>query len=372
MTRLTHRLLVLLLTIMTGSSVAFAQTAPYTRTVIVPANGTATANGTALITALASLSPAPDYANRWLIKLEPGIYDVGTTPVVMREYVDIEGSGIIETDLRGSVAPPAGFLLGGLVQGASKAEIRSLTINCLSNATAGSCQAVSLDGASPRLTQLRILLQGTGTGSHWGIRTVDSGPILDGVEILVAVTGANNYGIVYGGQSTLNIKRSSIVARNATTDNLAIVIKEDLNWSPMRDSTVTAIGGSLAMGISYLDSSTGNPLFLDNVIIAAYAASGENTGIGRHPGSSYGPSAKIFVQGGRILGSTNGVSFPPGGTTVELKHTEVEASQYIAEAANVRLYFVRAKGTGTVEGWSTEQCAAVVNNAGAFLASTCP
>ncbi|HSS78338.1 MAG TPA: hypothetical protein VLV54_16535 [Thermoanaerobaculia bacterium] len=79
-----------------GSLPASAQTAPYSRTVIVPANSTATANGTALLAAVAGLSPAPSYTNRWLIKLEPGVYNVGTSPVVLSQYVDIEGSGVVD------------------------------------------------------------------------------------------------------------------------------------------------------------------------------------------------------------------------------------------------------------------------------------
>lgn len=363
----------LLLTALAVTSAASAQTAPYTRTVIVPANASTTANGAALLAALASLTPSPSYANRWLIKLEPGIYNVGSTPVVMREYVDIEGSGIIESHIQGAVDPTPS-LMGGLVRGASNSEIRSLTISCVSDATTTGCQALSVENATPRLTQMRILVQGTGTGTHWGMRTFNGGPILNNVEVTVTpgATAYTSYGIVYTGQSTLSIYRSSIHARNATSDNVAIVIKDDLLWSPMRDSSVTASGGSRAMGIAYLESSTANPLILDNVIVAAQGASGVSIGIGLHPGSLYKPRSTIYFQGGRILGSTDGVNFELAEVTVELKHTEVEAWRYIAQARHARLYFVRAKGTGTVEGLVSEQCAAIVNSAGIFLPSTCP
>jgi hypothetical protein len=310
MRKLLSSLPVLLALTLAATTAASAQTAPFTRTVIVPANGTPTANGAALLTALANLNPAPNYANRWLIKLEPGIYNVGSTPVVMRPYVDMEGSGIIESHVQGAVDPSAsGSLIGGLVQGASNSELRALTISCVSNATTTGCQALSLNQASPRLTQVRILVQGSGMGTHWGIRTVDSAPVLDDVEVLVSASSSSSYGIVYGGQSMLNITRSNIRVLNATGDNLAIVIKENLAWSPMRDSSVEASGGSLAMGISYLDAYTANPLFLDNVIVAAHAASGQSIGIGIHPGSLYSPSSTIYFQGGRILGATDGVGF---------------------------------------------------------------
>src|SRR6185369_11505618 len=187
-------LLVLALAVL-STVTASAQTAPYTRTVIVPSNASATTNGTALLAALAGLSPAPSYSNRWLIKLEPGIYNVGTTPVVLQDYVDIEGSGLIESHIQGAFDPTP-LLLGGLVRGANNSELRNLTISCVSNATTTSCQALSLDHASPRLSQMRILVQGTGTANHWGIRMLDSAPVLDDVDIQVTTTGAHNYGIV--------------------------------------------------------------------------------------------------------------------------------------------------------------------------------
>src|SRR5689334_9662075 len=181
--------LAILAVALAGTLPASAQTAPYTRTVIVPANGTAAANGTALLAAIAGLSPAPSFAVRWLIKLEPGVYNVGTTPVVLSQYVDIEGSGVVQSILQGSVEPLFPSLMGGLVRGASNSELRNLTISCVSDATTPGCQAVSLDTANARLSQVRILLQGTGNGNHWGIRTYNSSPILDDVEINVSTGG---------------------------------------------------------------------------------------------------------------------------------------------------------------------------------------
>src|SRR6185369_6416691 len=311
------------------------------------------------------------YSNRWLIKLEPGIYNVGTTPVVLQDYVDIEGSGLIESHIQGAFDPTP-LLLGGLVRGANNSELRNLTISCVSNATTTSCQALSLDHASPRLSQMRILVQGTGTANHWGIRMLDSAPVLDDVDIQVTTTGAHNYGIVYTGQSAVNVLRSKIVARNASVENLAIVLRDAHTLSSMRDSTLTANGGGNAFGIAYISSSTTDSLVLDNVLISAQGASLKGAGIGLYSGSLGSPT--VLVEGGRIVGSTDGVDFSAftGTGTVELRHTEIEAPQYLAQAANVRLYLSRTKGTGIVSSIISQQCAAVVNNAGTFLTSTCP
>ena len=50
------------------------------------------ASGTALLAALDGIIGASD-ADPWLIKIEPGIYDLGTDTLSMKPYVHIEGSG---------------------------------------------------------------------------------------------------------------------------------------------------------------------------------------------------------------------------------------------------------------------------------------
>ena len=354
--------------VITGSLAASAQTAPYTRTVIVPANGTSTANGTALLTAIAGLSPAPSFAVRWLIKLEPGVYNVGTSPVVLSQYVDIEGSGVVESILQGNVEPVFPALIGGLVQGATNSELRNLTVSCVST-TAG-CQAVSYNTANGRLSQVRILLQGTGNANHWGIRTYNSSPILDDVEINVSTGGANNYGIVYGGSSTVNISRSAITVFGATTDNLGITLRDTPNWSPVRDSSITAHSGFRAMAVAYLSSTASAALSFDNVILSSYNASSQNTGIGIHPGGVSNVTSPIFFRAGRIYSTGSGVDVLNASLTVS--HTDIESYGVSIGGNVINVMFGKFTGTGTTYAATSATCAANVNAAGTFLTSTCP
>lgn len=57
-----------------------------------PVPGDHTASGTALLNALAGITNA-SATKRYVIKLEPGIFDLGSTRLIMKPYVDIEGSG---------------------------------------------------------------------------------------------------------------------------------------------------------------------------------------------------------------------------------------------------------------------------------------
>jgi hypothetical protein len=69
--------------------------------------------------------------NPYLVKIMPGIYGVGATSLIMKDYVDIEGSGQNVTKIVGDSPALA------LVMGASNSEIRLLTLNAsnLNNAT---------------------------------------------------------------------------------------------------------------------------------------------------------------------------------------------------------------------------------------------
>ncbi len=353
-----------------GAVSASAQTAPYVRTIIVPSNGTAAANGAALLAAIAGITPAPSFAVRWLIKLEPGIYNVGTTPVVLSQYVDIEGSGLLQSIIQGAVVPTPPSLIGGLVQGASNSEIRNLTINCVSTSgTTAGCQAVSLNAANARLTQVRILCQGSDTGSRWGIRTYDSSPILDDVEIQVSTSGTgNNYGIVYGGSSTLNVLRSSIAVLNGSIDNIGIVMRDTPLWSLMRDSSVTAHGGTQAFGVGYISASGSAAVSFDNVIVSAHSASVTNTGIGVHSGGF--PTPALFFRAGRIYSTGSGIEILNADITTD--HTEIESYGNAVLGNNINVSFTRLRGTGVTTGATSSACAANVDAAGVFQASACP
>ncbi|HEV3459541.1 MAG TPA: hypothetical protein VHG32_23570, partial [Thermoanaerobaculia bacterium] len=63
---------------------------PFVRTVIVNSGGTPTANGTALLNAVANITTNSS-TNTWLVKVEPGVFDLGSGTLTMKDYVDVEG-----------------------------------------------------------------------------------------------------------------------------------------------------------------------------------------------------------------------------------------------------------------------------------------
>ena len=90
------------------------------RTIVVGPTGTPTQNGTALKQALANITDnAAD--SRYVVKLEPGVYDIGADILRMKPFVDIEGSGAGTTFIRGGAGGP-------LVRTGSDVELRALAV----------------------------------------------------------------------------------------------------------------------------------------------------------------------------------------------------------------------------------------------------
>lgn len=238
-----HLTLFLWAVLLLGAAEAQAQI----RTVLVsPVPGNPVASGTALQAALAGIA-APSATNPWLLKIEPGIYDVGSTPLPMRPWVDIEGSGIDITILRGSV--DGSGLNAGTVHGASNAELRELTVEALSTPSAISVIALYNPATSPRVYRVKLVAQGILLA--WGMRNATSAPRIEECEIRATANGGTSssaYGIVYSSSSGLPAGRSSVLRSKITAtgagNNYGIYMIEGQVLTELRDSRIDALGGS--------------------------------------------------------------------------------------------------------------------------------
>jgi hypothetical protein len=164
----------------------FAKTI-YRQTVVVKPAGAPTENGVSLIGALAAITDA-SADKRYLLKLEPGFYDVGNLSLVMKEYVDIEGSGMDATVILGTGSSSAD---DGTVWGADNAELRFLTVRNEGD-SADWATAIYLKDTSPRITDVQALA--SKAGSAIGVRIEGSHPTLtrvtavaDGTDLAAGV-----------------------------------------------------------------------------------------------------------------------------------------------------------------------------------------
>ncbi len=166
----------------------------YKHTVVVSPIGTDAQNGTALLNALARINTDPDKNSATppvphLLKIEPGVYDLGTTPLAMKQYVDIEGSGELRTKVTGAGSNATNT---GTVVGANNAELRMLTVE--NRGGSNYAMAIYNLAASPRLTLVTATASG-GTWANWGVYNYDSSsPAMTNVTV-TASGGHQSFGV---------------------------------------------------------------------------------------------------------------------------------------------------------------------------------
>ena len=186
----------------TGAGVAWQNPPPagvsYARTVIVGPVGSNADNGTALLNALAGINASADTPH--LLKIEPGIYDLGATPLAMKPYVDIEGSGEGVTTITGNTAT-SNQVSTGTILGANNAELRFLTVANASVAQGLHTAAIYINGTSPHLTHITVRNSTNQGFVKHGITITGSQakPLIQGVSISVITGGGGTEGIDISG-----------------------------------------------------------------------------------------------------------------------------------------------------------------------------
>lgn len=231
------------------------------RTVLVGPVGTAEQNGAALLAALAGITTA-SATNPWLVKVEPGIYDVGTTPLTMKPYVDIEGSGEGTTTLLGITSGSSPGT--GTVVGSSNAELRFLTVQ---SAGANVHVAVFTSG-SVRLTHVTA----TATGGNVPISVYN----INGSSVLTSVTISSSGGYSSG---FYNVFGSPTLVDASVTSGQTAVFNDRGNLT-IRGSVLS--GGSTGLVAStdsgspgsFLATVEGSKVFGGSNSISAASAAG--------------------------------------------------------------------------------------------------
>jgi hypothetical protein len=183
----------------------------YKRTVVVSPVGSITQNGTALKDALASITNASSATNSYLLKIEPGTYDLGSSgSLEMKEHVDIEGSGELKTLITSNVSSDgteSSVCPVSTVAGADDAELRFLTVR---NTGAGNCNiAIRNSSASLHLTHVTAESIGGGGGLTIGVYNSLGSSLTMSNATATASGGNSNVGVYSVGSSAI-IKHSTL------------------------------------------------------------------------------------------------------------------------------------------------------------------
>ncbi|MBI4873138.1 MAG: collagen-like protein [Acidobacteria bacterium] len=367
------------------------------RTLVVnPVPGSASASGTALLTALAGITGA-SASNPYVLKIEPGVYDLGAQVLSMKPYVDIEGSGRAVTKIAG------GNWTTVILEG--NCEIRDLAV---SNANADYSTAISMHNngtAKTRITRVvaeasgatvsqcsgvgislnsgvgdtvivtdtiargltgyrtlgfsaygtvKVVMRGvTGEGlpstfTSYGMDLRNSDAEVSDSSFTGTCASANCVGILTGTPGKVLLANVTATGRftapsGGTASGIANIGATGL--LTVSNSRVYAEGTSAAIGIEHLD---GNLVLLNSSVRAAPATFSK--GLTVHTGGGAGPYT-VQIHQSQIEGGTRAVDASSPVTSVTVGGT-----------------FLRGGVSGALV-----NCLAVYNSqAGGFYPSTCP
>jgi hypothetical protein len=285
-------------------------------------------NGTALLNNLAGITA--DANNPYLIKLGPGIYDIGINSLQMKAYVDVEGSGENTTIITGHIDSDT----SGVVRGASNAEIRFLTVRN----TGGGTHAMAIYNlsASPKMTNVTAFASG-GLNNRVVSNTDSSSPVM--TNVTVSASGGTTTIGVYNISSSSPTMTNVTVSASGATYSFGII--NDSSSSPvMTNVTASASGGTDSCGVYNYSSS---PTMMNVALSASEGTS--NYGVYNSVGGT------ITINNSVITGSTYTIRNGTGATT---------------RVGNTKL------AGGSVSNSGTLTCAGVYDENYTFYPSTCP
>ncbi len=217
---------------------------PYVRTVVVSPIGSEYVNGQALLDALNGITTA-SAANPWLLRIEPGTYNVGAGMLQMKEYVDIEGSGEGITIITGA----GSAFRTGTIFGANNAELRFLTVQ----STGGNNVAIAIhnDHASPRLTHVTAHATG-GSVENTAVFNDHASPGMTHVTAVAVGSADSNYGVInFYSLSTMR----HVTVRVGDGGINHGVYNDSSSLMGVEDLVITVGGGDNCYGVYNADSS---------------------------------------------------------------------------------------------------------------------
>ncbi len=347
---------------------------PYTRTFVVGPVGTTTENGTALRNAIAAITPPTSQEEAVLLKLEPGVYDVGSTGIEMWGWMTIEGAGEDLTTITGSVCYSTGPTV---LADHQYAGLRRLTVEntCADPgqtavAFAPTADYVTVDQCSFRAdTQAGVVYCVNSTGSSlkmshativasqgWndvvGLRNTGADATLSDVH--VEADGAFGPSLaIHNSGTDFSINDGFLDARGSSDTCTAFKNSGD-SFSVQNSFLTTQFCPEVSVG---LESSDSTGTLRDVWIGAVYGI--QTTGTG----------GDVSVYDSQVIGDVYGVwSFAT--STINIRHSFVSGGiNSIARTDGIVNLQSVILGGGPV--WGTVTCTACMRN-GTFNASVCP
>ena len=199
------------------------------RTIVVSPSGVGpSADGALLAAALAAVSAS--VTTPYLVWIEPGVYDLGTTPLSIPAHVDVQGSGQDVTTIEGE-GPLAVLTAAGT-------ELRQLTVTDTN--PSGSAEAIDAGGGLRDVTA-------TASGTSAATAVLANDPTMPIVDVDASATASASSSFVQAidTQNSAQIDGGSFTATDTATLGQAAALFAE-GATVMGGATLTATGGSAA------------------------------------------------------------------------------------------------------------------------------
>lgn len=315
-----------------------------------PVPGDPAASGTALLNALAGITGSA--SQHYVLKLEPGIYDVGTATLTMKPFVDIAGSGEQATVIQGAGA--ADFT-HPVVSGAPSAELRELQVKCTGGTGDAAGVPILITNADTRIRQVTVTATGSSTTTFSGIRIVNGTPEITATTIHIDSGGPGSEGIRARQASAPKLRDVHIV--NAI-DSFGIVVTESSALPQLESSRIEVDGSGYAF---YQD---GTAATVSNISGSSLLISGGSTAKG-----IYFHGSALHISHSTVSASGSSASTGIDGNFVQVDSSDIEGNPTSA-AGIVSVGGSKLSGTAA---HSNVTCAGVWNASYTFFSGpACP
>lgn len=264
----------------------------HVRMVVVSPVGTASENGTFLLDVLASISP--DAGNPYLLKIEPGVYDLGASQFQTKQYLDVEGSGQGVTRIRGNYV--RGGALSGFVQVVSNSELRMLTVENYGGSNNSFAGIDVWNEVNVRISDVTVLVHSG--NHHWGVETGGGGTVIRNVTIR-CTGGSENIGLHLRADNVI-VDNANVRAVDGSYANYGIILDSILDQT-ITNSVVEASGAASTANTGLYNQGGSHPDVF-NCVIRAFGAADNYAIRNRPPLGATGAGGDIEIQNSRISG----------------------------------------------------------------------
>ena len=337
---------VLLMTVVFSVNVSFAGffVIPFEKKsdqyVLVRHEGTDRESGDALLTALAKITDASE-SNTYLLVIEPGVFDIGSNSLQMKQYVTVQGFGEDLTTITGNIQG----ISSGVVEGSDNGELCNLKVintgggdysiaiynsgaspkitNVTAEASGGTSYTIGIrndNSSSPEMTDVTATAQGG--DYNYGIYNVDASPTMTYVTV-TAQGGKNSYGVHNINSSSPTMKYVTATAQEGGDNNAGI--RNQSSAPVIENTTATAVGVDDSINFGIYNTSTSSP----TMSYVTAEASGGQRNYGVCSESSSSPTIS-YLSAKSSGGSSSNYGFYQNGGIVDLKNSETQGSTSVS------------------------------------------